>query len=67
MPTPSLCQAAVEWTEPHRIRSAMGRSWLRCHDCGQVWAVNVKPGGGFYRGWWHCPNRCNVGITARVS
>ncbi len=64
MPTPSLRQANVEWTEPPRVR-AHGGQWLRCLDCGQEWLLDIKPGGGFYRSWWHCPTGCNVGITAR--
>lgn len=32
---------------------------LRCAECGQVWSLNFRPGGGFYRGWWKCPKGCN--------
>ena len=32
---------------------------LRCMECGQGWQPLIRPGGGFQRGWWKCPNRCN--------
>ena len=33
---------------------------LRCHRCGQCWSPNLRPGGGLPKGYWKCPNGCNV-------
>ena len=33
-----------------------GHTYLRC---GQHWWANTRPGGGYARGWWKCPNGCN--------
>jgi hypothetical protein len=63
MPTPSLRRAAIEFIGVHGYDER-----YRCLVCGQEWQPLNEPGAGrFYRGWWHCPNGCNVGITARKA
>jgi hypothetical protein len=34
--------------------------WLRCKNCGATWSPNIQRGGRLPRGYWHCPNGCNV-------
>ncbi len=36
------------------------RTMLRCDKCGQYWSPNIQPGGRLPRGYWKCPNGCNV-------
>jgi hypothetical protein len=34
-----------------------------CQTCDYGWFVGQRPrveGGGYYPGWWRCPNGCNV-------
>ncbi len=33
---------------------------LECISCGEVWAPKYHSDGTLSRGYWHCPNRCNV-------
>lgn len=36
------------------------RVLLRCKKCGQHWSPNLLSGGRLPRGYWQCPNACNV-------
>jgi hypothetical protein len=33
---------------------------LECKKCGERWSPNLKEGGRLARGWWKCPNGCNI-------
>ena len=33
---------------------------LSCSDCGKVWMPMLLPGARLPRGYWKCPNGCNV-------
>jgi hypothetical protein len=33
---------------------------VQCKACGHAWYLNSGSGGRFPRGWWKCPNGCNV-------
>ena len=33
---------------------------LECDSCGRRWMPSLKAGGRMFRGYWHCPDRCNV-------
>jgi hypothetical protein len=45
----------------HRIK-LLDASHLHfeCEKCGQIWSPNIQTGGRMPRGWWKCPNGCNV-------
>lgn len=32
----------------------------RCTACGGVWSPMLGAGGRLPRGWWHCPDNCNL-------
>jgi hypothetical protein len=34
--------------------------FLQCDQCGQQWSPDLGRGGRLPRGYWHCPNGCNV-------
>jgi len=31
-----------------------------CPQCGKAWSPNVLSGGRMPKGYWHCPNKCNL-------
>jgi hypothetical protein len=33
---------------------------LRCRICAAEWTPALKPDGSLPRGYWQCPNKCNV-------
>lgn len=39
------------------------RVHLGCSACGQVWSPNIQPGGRMPRGYWKCPNGCNLSVV----
>lgn len=34
--------------------------WLQCDSCGAKWSPDMQRGGRMPRGYWKCPNSCNV-------
>lgn len=34
---------------------------LECVECVITWSPNLQEGGWLPRGYWKCPNGCNVG------
>jgi hypothetical protein len=36
------------------------RPCLRCDRCGQAWYPDLLAGGKLPRGYWRCPQGCNV-------
>ena len=36
------------------------RVLLECEQCGQRWSPNLLSGGRMPKGYWHCPNGCNL-------
>jgi hypothetical protein len=38
---------------------------LSCESCGCRWSPNLISGGRLPRGYWKCPNRCNISGASR--
>jgi len=48
-----MAKVGVKILDPHGV-------WLQCERCGAKWSPNIQPGGRLPRGYWKCPNGCNV-------
>jgi hypothetical protein len=42
-----------------RLLNRYGRI-LQCETCQETWKPEASPDGSLPRGFWHCPNRCNL-------
>jgi len=56
---PSKCTAG-ELRKAGVILVSVDRLLLQCNQCGQQWSPDLGRGGRLPRGYWHCPNGCNV-------